>query len=70
MVFSQGLTHDFGPNLEISSHFVFWRKCLEIMFDDQRVRKLAFLDYKHIDVTQCLNKNYCLFFIKWENNFF
>ena len=40
------------------------------MFDDQRVRKLAFLDYKHIDFTQCLNKNYRLFFIKWENNFF
>ena len=40
------------------------------MFDDQQVRKLAFLDYKHIDFMQCLNKNYCLFFIKWENNFF
>ena len=53
-VFSKGLTHDFGQNLEISSLFVFAQNGFEIMFDDHLVRKEALPDYKNIDFIEFL----------------
>ena len=45
-IFSKGLTHDFGQELEFFLCLLLNKKRLEIMFPDHPVRKQAYLDWK------------------------